>query len=506
MDMGILKKLFLGLLILGATACTSLWDSDIGRPIKFGIAPNASTRASYAEIAGGEIDWDPDDQVGIYMFWNGPGDQPRSATYNVLPIGGSENYGELSIDSKTSVSLTWQGYFKDGKAVEYEHTFISSHPPRALTEGGFIFELPENQNGTTEHLFLTCYEAGVQSGTRENGDVVFLHYYPAVTTLVVTVEDEANKLPTKSGTLTLFSENKNLVGSFRVYPGDRDRSVTVLEGKPSVEVPFEVNKPLLLFLIPVQHPPNELSFSLNGSDKKVITDALEPFVKYRATISTSKDEPEVDGPFSSFVNGVVLAEAHKRGEKWQMEDGVIKGEFQVWHDNSPWGGWYENTWMEVPSELLWEIINNLVDLDIENTWEVTEILPEDLNIFPKLKTVNIKSTNLTSIAVSNPNITELNITSEAIHTVKVEGCDSLKTFDISSKNNIADVVVKGNKILEYFTMSGPAGAGVNVLCENCPVLEWFSLTGGEGWNFPFHKDIINCPMFDHYDVPGCQES
>lgn len=282
--MGFLKKIFLGFLILGATACTSLWDSDIGRPIKFGIAPNASTRASYVDIAGGEIDWDTGDQVGIYMFWNGPGDQPRNAVYNVLPIGGAENYGKLSIDSRTSVSLTWQGYFKDGRAVEYEHTFISSHPPRDLVDGGFVFELPEKQNGTTEHLFLTCYEEGIQSGTRENGDVVFLHYYPAVTTLVITVEDDADKLPTKSGTLTLFSEENNLAGSFKVYPGDQT-VVEILDGKPSVEVPFVVGKPTMMFLIPVQHPPNELSFSLNGSDKKVIANALEPFVKYIATIS-----------------------------------------------------------------------------------------------------------------------------------------------------------------------------------------------------------------------------
>lgn len=282
MAMGFLKKIFLGFLILGATACTSLWDSDIGRPIKFGIAPNASTRASYAEIAGGRIDWDEGDTVGIYMFWGPDNEGPRYANYLVKDIysEGRESYGYLQV-AKPGTSLTWQGYFEGKGAHEYDHTFISSHPPRELIkdEHGFGF----NFDTRDQYPFLFCYRPEVTSAEVSDNGWVQLEYEPAITALVITVKDDAGKLPSKSGTLTLFSEENNLVGSFRVYPGDR--SVTVLEGESSVEVPFVVDRPVLMFLIPVQHPPNELSFSLNGSDKKVIADALEPFIKYIATIS-----------------------------------------------------------------------------------------------------------------------------------------------------------------------------------------------------------------------------
>ena len=98
----------------------------------------------------------------------------------------------------------------------------------------------------------------------------------------------------------------------------------------------------------------------------------------------------------------------------------------------------------------------------------------------------------------------LNIDSQNISDFVLDDCDALTTFDIKANNCIKNVTVKGNEILEYFTLHGPFNNGVSITCDSCPVLEWFSLTGGEGWNFPWHKDITNCPKFDNskVKVPG----
>lgn len=478
-------------------SCDGLFgvENNVGKPIKFGTG-RQTTRVYYPNIYDGLMKWEDGDKVSIYMYWkdfNGKNFGPEKGNYHINhdTDDGRQSYGYLVADGE---SLRWQGEFGfgDGRAHEYNHTFISAYPKRDLNnDRSYSFNLPASQNGSTQYMYMTAYEEDVTS--KENW--VYLRYFPAVTTLVVTINNDAN---IDLGSTLKLKSTQPISGSYNVDPSNR--SVSVTNGNREVTVPMKVGEPMMFFIIPQVYDAN-LNFEIDNGSSWLIDKTLSAAGKYIITIKTTERKPDVDGPFSSFVNGVVLAEAHKRGKNWQW--GWVDGEQKIFWNNPD----NYNNWEPVPDELLWEIINTIVDIDYTGSWEITEITREDLNIFPNVKTVNINASNLTSIDVSNPNITELNITSEAIHTVKVEGCDSLKTFDISSKNNIADVVVKGNKILEYFTMSGPAGAGVNITCDSCPVLEWFSLTGGEGWNFPFHKDIINCPMFDEskVNVPGCKE-
>lgn len=462
--MGFLKKIFLGFLILGATACTSLWDSDIGRPIKFGIAPNVSTRASYAEIAGGEIDWDPGDQVGIYMFWNGPGDQPRNAVYNVLPIVGSENYGKLSIDSRTSVSLTWQGYFKDRKAVEYEHTFISSHPPTDFDPVDSSFVL------NTDQLFLTCFEKGIQSGTRENGDVVFLHYYPAVTTLVVTIRDTSGVV--ENGTFSIYGEN--LTGSYWFKP--RTGFVAPIETQPVASANFEADVPLMMFLIPVQHPPNTLTFKINDSEW-VVDRMLEARKKYVVTIDITKKEPEIEEPVIVPPTGsdldAVTAQIILCYFRVLADSGYAKFEsywkeyfgYNSSNDFGNAGSWYRRLEQSMNSSNWVETINTLfsdppakegaLNAILEEIWKsnITELSIDNgssqlknsftattklSKFFPNLQSLKLQIDNQTGFAVHLTDFDSLK--------VEIGGNNGDVTIYVAKGSNITVTNAGGNKI------------------------------------------------------------
>lgn len=493
--MGRLKFILVGFLILIISSCNDLFNvNNIGKLIKFSTLP--STRTIYSPEYDGRIEWVDGDKVAIYMTWEGS-QVFENADYS---INLDNNDGKLSYGKLNPIgeSLKWHGYFKDGRAWEYVHTFYSAYPPTVLNDGKFSFYLPSEQDQmNVSKAPLAAYSTSSNRFDNDGG-TVYLEYYPMFTTLHIIIDGEVNS---QINALELLSNDYMIAGNYTV---DASKRYNGIEGGNinKVSSTFDGNE-IIFFIIPREYEANKLYFSLNGK-QKFIPEVLHAGYKYNIKITT---EVEVEPGFSSFVNGVVLAEAHKQGKNWQW--GYVDGERKIFWNNPD----NYNNWEPVPDELLWEIINSIVDIDYEGSWEITEITSKDLNIFPKLKTVKINASNLMSIDINNPNITELNITSEAIHTIKVEGCDLLKTFNISSKNNISEVVVKNNKILEYFTMHGPTSNGVNIRCENCPVLEWFSLTGGEAWGgegygFPWHKDIINCPNFNNskVNVPGGMEN
>lgn len=514
-----IRNILILMLLFMAVSCEDWFHTDyVGRPVTFGASSGnkgIATRTIYSgDITNGKerLEWVDGDDVRIWMYW----DEDRNKTYESGPEcadykvinnqpSNEKSYGKLLL--KSGKSLKWHGDFtgNNGRAREYLHEFYSVYPAdggKDFDGANITFNIPATQEGVNMGLaYMTAYKDEVTSlrdDTNPNS-YVDLEYYPRVTTLYIAVENDTDE--TVSGDIKLISSGGPICGDYTVSfynllgeSGDGDGN----EITNRINIGKGETDTIAFFIRPREYRSDDLSL-LDFSGKEQVLNyenGFKPNYKYNIKITVSGNkEPE----FSSFVNGVVLAESHKQGKNWQW--GWVDGEQKIFWNNPA----NNNKWEPVPDELIWEIINSVVDIDYNGSWEITEITRADLNIFPNVKTVNINASNLNSIDVSNPNITELNITSEAIHTVKVEGCDSLKTFDISSKNNIKDVVVKDNKILEYFTMSGPAGAGVNVRCEKCPVLEWFSLTGGEGWNFPFHKDIVECPMFDHYTVPGCKE-
>lgn len=535
--MGKLRHILLVCLMFIMTSCEGLFYTDnVGQPIRFGASygnKTIMTRTSYSGVFDGNTEriyWSNGDQVSIYMDWDvnrdgsgytGNPEQHRGI-YNVSPGSdfhpNDKRYGRISYANEGEV-LKWQGDFKegDGRAHEYPHTFYSAYPPTDLINGKFIFDL-SNQDGSMKYAYMASYEEGVFSNSSGNDGHVELRYYPMITTFCLTIHNDLDERIEKI-TLKSDSDNKKLSGKYSVSVNNGSFRFNDYEGNNDGQVVRTVNigssetvKDILFFIIPQDFDVNELYFLLNSNETKKykLPNYIEAYYKYNINITVSKEEPEVDGPFSSFVNGVILAEAHKQGSPfyhpgWQF--GWVDGEQKIFWNNPD----NYNNWEPVPDEFLWEIINGLVDLDVEGTWEIGYVVtPDDLNIFPNLRTVNIKGW-FQKVEINNPNITELNIESTQLNDLYIHGCNSLTTFHVDNNNNFKNIVVKDCEILEYFTLTGPSGEGVNITCDSCPVLEWFSLTGGVNpdgspWNFPFHKDIINCPAFDHYYVPGCIEN
>lgn len=553
------------------SACQWLFDPDMtGEAIRFGASSGNAflTRTEYSgkQSDGRElISWSGDDDVTIYMFWEGPnGDKGDAKDYNVINAYQAD---DKSICKGTLVpkngSLLWQGDFNgnDGKAHEYQHTFYSVYPANSADipenenlkeQKRFYFTLPDNLSGVDmRYAYMAAGMEGVTSGT----EPVYLQYYPMITTLYVTLVNDTDK-PVTPGNIVLTSTDKPLCGKYAVqFNGGTKKFAFQSASEPgkktvTINVPEQLqpNKAgrtnIAFFIIPQEYDPSTLSFKINGVEHNFGVSYNSKLVgenKYNITVYLSGKEPE----FSSFVKGVIYAEAHKRAQQ------TGQWEYGWYLDND---GDFAYNGQKVAEEKIWEIINSLVDLDVTGTWEMGNTLtPGDLNFFPNLKTVKVSgffdyveidNPQITEIDIrtsnsgtcvfnihdcdeleklnihegkdvtvkGNKKLTELNIDSQNISDFVLDDCDALKTFDIKANNCIKNVTVKGNEILEYFTMSGPKSDGVNITCDSCPVLEWFSLTGGEGWGgggsgFPWHKDIINCPKFDTRKVyvPGGKE-
>lgn len=535
--MGKLKYILLICSMLIMASCEDWFHTDyVGRPVSFGVSSGNKgivTRTIYSGTVDGNterIHWSDGDQVSIYMDWDKNKDgtgytgEPEYGIYDVKPGSNDfhpddQRYGRISYANEGEI-LKWHGDFSggDGRAHEYPHMFYSAYPPTSLINGEFIFDLPSSQNGSMKNAYMAAYEKDVFSNSSGADGHVELHYYPMVTTFCLAVKNDRTEPIEK---ITLKSDSKYLAGNYSVSVNDGMFGFNDYEGNNSGQVIRTVIignggtvENILFFIIPQRFEANELYFLLNSNENKKykLPKNIEAYHKYNITITVSEEEPKVDGPFSGFVNGAILAEVHKQGSPfyhpgWQF--GWVDGEQKIFWNNPN----NYNNWEPVPDEFLWEIINGLVDLDVEGTWEMGyELKAEDLNIFPNLKTVNIKGW-FKNVEVNNPNITELNIESTQLSDLHVSGCNSLTTFNITNNNSLKNIVVENNEILEYFTMSGPASDGINIRCENCPVLEWFSLTGGESWGgdgygFPWHKDIVNCPKFNNSKVrvPGGLEN
>ena len=191
------------------------------------------------------------------------------------------------------------------------------------------------------------------------------------------------------------------------------------------------------------------------------------------------------------VNNVVFAASTRPpyNKNWYMENGEIKSNGQP-----------------VPIEEIWEIIDDLENLNLSNTWEIEEVSAEDLNVFPNLKTVYIDSGNLKDFEVNNPNITELTVKSQSLRTVKINGCHELETFIIGPcQQNLHEIVVDNNHKLKSFELLeiGPGDGTTGVIqVRNNPNLIKFSTTGNQNLTIA----LENLDLFEKFDLLQSQRS
>lgn len=488
-----LKFILLGCFILIATSCNGLFgvDNNVGKPIQFGASQHPTTRTSYSLEYEGRIDWEKDDQVSIYMDWDdgsGYTGNPEGGIYDVLPGSdfhsdydyGRKSYGRISYNS--GVVLKWKGAFNggDGHAHEYPHTFYSAYPPTTLVDGGFNFNLPSSQDGITMHnAYMVAYEEGVNSNY--NGGHVELQYWPAITTLCVTIYNDLDY--SLEGTLELVSRSKKVAGDYHITA---DRSMLTGIGAGSDRVFRTVDKipsgdygeVEMFFIIPWSY--DDLYFVFNG-DAWPINETIQPTYKYNIQITASKKEI---GLSDAVAQMLALSIRH-----WINDQNAIftllQNFYKVdppegknnWFNNNIWGKFCNLTNDEATFKKL--TYQDLVD--VFGSKEAVEALVEyvrqksyekDVNITasPKICT-SLIGTDLVSLFPGATNI-YLQVSqnyvdgNNPIH-VDIEGFLYLKTVTIEYAQSVK---LKNCPNLTKATFQNPSSIFNvnNVSVENCP--------------------------------------
>ena len=308
--------------VLALSACDKLYDTDrVGQVIRFGASSGEDilTRTQYGEtIDGGRqlIQWMDSDEVSIHMFWDGPdGEDGEFMDYGV------EHYEDDGVISKARLkslgsSLLWHGYFKDGKAHEYEHSFYSTYPN--VGKNGFVknekkfhFSLPSTVEQPVDMRY--AFMAAAKENVTSTEDVpVFLQYYPMVTTLYVTFQND-----TESAIINeevLLSGTVPIVGDYDiVYTGNLSQvSETGTSGGTElsavVSIPTGGYTTVAFFIRPRVYAANSLTFTIHGKEHSLNT-ILLPAYKYNITVRLGGGVTIDDG-LAQLIFGLLLKGDH----------------------------------------------------------------------------------------------------------------------------------------------------------------------------------------------------
>lgn len=454
--MGRVKAVLLSCLVLVATSCDGIFGSldNIGKPVQFGISSGPTTKTAYSNEYDGRMDWVDGDRVSIYMGWEG-GESLENADYEVYLDQniGRRSYGRLS---PLGESLKWHGYFRDGRAWEYDHTFYSAYPARPFDGSGFTFNLPSNQSGIgMDKAYMVAYEEGINSAS--SGGHAELHYYPMITTLCVTVSNSAN-LPIGTQ-LGLSSTGRPIAGTYRA---DISRGYWVVEGGETtlVSSSFSVGQMVMFFIIPRDYGENELQFILGGTEKPIPV-ALNPGYKYYIRIDTAESVPEVSGRMTDaaaqLIAGILGFGNGGQGLKDLMNQ-YLSGCYSDsnYFNNAVWNNFLNNIRSKLPnvtaadfdmfSDQEWECIKNLLrsltKLEVNNgNYLNVKLTKKDFELFPNIQEIEMLYEQDVEIELDGwPKLTTVTIKGNGKVVLTVKSCPELTSITLNAhKESRADV-------------------------------------------------------------------
>lgn len=460
--------------VLALSACDKLYDNDrIGQVIRFGASSGEDilTRTQYGEtIDGGRqlIQWMDTDKVSIHMFWDGPdGEDGEFMDYGV------KHYEDDGVISKARLqslgsSLLWHGYFKDGKAHEYEHSFYSTYPnvgengfvKNAQNEKKFHFSLPSTVEQPVDMRY--AFMAAAKENVTSTEDVpVFLQYYPMVTTLYVTFQND-----TESAIINeevLLSGTVPIVGDYDiVYTGNLSQvSETGTSGGTElsavVSIPTGGHTTVAFFIRPRAYTANSLTFTIHGKEHSLNTNLL-PAYKYNITVYLSGKDlsfGDLDLGGAQLIGAVLLGGDYNLIEqiykRLHPEDFPADDQYDTnrWHN--AFTKWFQGTFIEFvntdfknmdkhfadltdnEAEVIMEYLKTVTNIDLADRKLISgDIKPSVFDFFPAAKTLTIKGDNNANIDLSGTQFSEMTI--KCFKNVNIEGCDSLTKVTASGSN------------------------------------------------------------------------
>ena len=437
-----LISVFATLMLAG---CTTL--PRVGQPIQISpyLEQVEGTKVSYSGDKPGDlerIDWEVGDIIRVYQEYNG---EVTEAKYRI------KSFEPDGYRSKAKVEPVGEPLMYQGEGTYVYRGYYPGNEDGHLAGDVYSFSVSASQsNDVRNNLFM------VVSNYTAEAQKVKLEFSPVVDAYEFVLPPDVSKIQ-------LESLNNNLSGDLVIQGG-----VATLggNGKTITTDAVAPNEKIRIFTLPQTVSSDDLFLRVyhnKGVKAYGLGNTMYPvfgmYHKYNFPAISSPITP------SKVVNNVVFAASTRPpyNKNWYMENGEIKSNGQP-----------------VPIEEIWEIIDDLENLNLSNTWEIEEVSAEDLNVFPNLKTVYIDSGNLKDFEVNNTNITELTVRSQSLRTVKINGCHELETFIIGPcQQNLHDIVVDNNRKLKSFELLaiGPGYGTTGVIqVRNTPKIIKFSTT------------------------------
>lgn len=452
------NKKLLGLLaMLAVFQGCDLLGPRIGSEIQFSpyLESVGKTKVSYSGIKDGtleRIDWNPGDRILISQTYNG---ETAEAVYEITEVTASGYRSKAQIAAVSAENaLMYKG---DG---DYIYRCYYPADGDHLNGETFTFTVPSSQSGDVSSGLFMIATQQVSSAKK-----ISLEFSPVVNTYQF-------ELPAGTTEIQIESPAETLSGTFTITNGNIAFSEN---GAKTITMSNPVS-PVRFFTVPKAFGNGALFVRLNRIKMYELNSPYSnAFVKLNFSGMTTR--------MSSLVTGAVHAEANKRGYGWYLDG---DGDFAI-------------NGQKIDPDKIWELIESVVDLNVSGTWEMTEIYPEDLNVFPNLRTVNINATNLTHAEISNPNITEITIFTQPQCTIDIHDCSSLTKLELKSNNGINDVSIRNNDLLEWFTIDYPH-TELTVRCVDCEKLRGFSVT--QSYGIRYHVEVSGCPKWEGYTMPN----
>ena len=481
------------LLILAVSSCQSLFDEDSSRVVKFSVSvKNDRTKVHYSgdvdESGFERIEWD-NDQVDIFMFWDGFGYEGNESRRYIVSHKEQQNHddhidrGTLSIPTDAK-PLYWKGDATQGDAIK--HYFYGVYPAgagnvsRDETDGTISvnFALPSN----ADDMNYAYMAAGGQKDpivTTESYDkAVDLDFYPMVTTLYVTLKNGAQKSGPIELRIAPSSKNTSnpLYGS---YSADYNESVKRFVTKDTAEESVGENQvsstsvnvgingtvSIPFFIRPRAYEANDITLTV-GDKSSDLPVGFNPCHKYNITVNLEKgDTPPTIEDLSaggvlmliqylvylndnnkdllrSFFNAVDVSDSVFQDMFINNIFGTLRnkldGTFTIEQVRALVKEKDPNNTCKV-MEALQYLANNVTELTVGGNGGVKkDITAKDFQVFNKLKVLTLLLNGDVDFTISkHPTLEEFKIHPNGSNgklSLTIEDCSELHTVDISALN------------------------------------------------------------------------
>ena len=486
------------LLILAVSSCQSLFDEDSSRVVKFSVSvKNDRTKVHYSgdvdESGLERIEWDNDDLVDIFMFWDGFGyDDPDHdwRTYIIEHQGHGENdhIDRGTLHTEGAEELRWKGDATQGDVIK--HYFYGVYPAgagnvsRDKTDGTISvnFDLRANANEMKKYAYMAAGGKKDPIVTAESYDkAVELDFYPMVTTLYVTLKNGAKKSGPIELRIAPSSKNTSnpLYGSYSArYDQSGKRFVTVDTAEESVgenqvsstSVNVGINETVSIpfFIRPRAYAKEEVTLTV-GDKSYDLPVGFDPCHKYNITVNL-KDEGQLTIDDLTPA-GLQLAFAflrygtvHVKNEWWEGY-GHIDGNFlapyfqELYPDHNVF---LSDCWkrLEKIGDKLPEVTKEDRDLLTDEEWQVimyflstideliietgsyinASLTEKDLGFLPNLEVLRLQYNDTSkdddggiNISLSQmPKLREVKLQGNSLINLTINSCVNLETVDFSA--------------------------------------------------------------------------